>query len=124
MSLAMWLYAVDVLCNFSIAMGVTFAVFAVGLFIFILVTFFHYDIDKKVFDNCISVWKRMAKKSWIAVLWLLVMVALPSQKTMYLMLGTAYLSQTNLPANVQKALELKLDDVIADLQTEHKGHKK
>ncbi len=39
----------------------------------------------------------------------------PAKNTMYLMMAASYLQESNLPAKVSKALELKLDKYIDEL---------
>lgn len=114
MTLSAWLYIVDVLNSINNMAVIFFIVSGVGLFAFgFASTATIYSSEdwiewrKKV--------KKYSKLIWIPILSLLFFVFLPSEKTMYLMLGSSYLSSTGIPTKVQKALELKLDDVIKDL---------
>lgn len=61
-------------------------------------------------------WSAILKKWWIVALTAVVAVSLPSKSTMYMMLGTSYLQESNLPAKVAQALEMKLDDYLKELK--------
>jgi hypothetical protein len=54
---------------------------------------------------------------------LILLVPVPSKSSMYLMLGTAYLQESNLPKKVSQALELKLDEYINELTQNKKDGK-
>lgn len=68
-------------------------------------------------------WKNILKKWWILLLLTIPLILAPSKKTMYLMLGANYLQQSNLPGKVGVALELKLDEYIAELTQKNKINK-
>lgn len=63
---------------------------------------------------------KLYKKLWIFLLAMFFCITLPSQKTIYLMLGASYMQSSNLPKKVSEALELKLDDVISELKDKKK----
>jgi hypothetical protein len=46
----------------------------------------------------------------------IICVFIPSEKTIYLMVGTNYLKDSTLPLQIQKAIQLKLDDIIKNLE--------
>jgi hypothetical protein len=116
MSLAWCLYLVDVIASFDCITSL----FCVGLcmgFAFLLIGWFITLQDgledcNKVLSNTFA---RLYRKSWLIALIFILNVAVPTKQTMYLMIGSAFLSQSNIPTKVSQALELKLDDVIKEL---------
>lgn len=73
---------------------------------------FHAQIEKGL--------KYVSGKWYVLFLSLLINILIPSKTTMYLMMGSSYLSQSNIPLKVSKILELKLDDVLKELQDKDK----
>jgi hypothetical protein len=76
--------------------------------------------DDVFLDKIFGAWKYIYKRIWIMIIVFLIVIITPTKQTMYLMLGSSYLSQSNIPAKVSAALELKLDDVIQKLKDKDK----
>jgi hypothetical protein len=115
MNLTFWLYIADLIVRTYSIFDFIFGGFVLFICILILLTTFGTD-DKDIQTFTESMWKKIYKKLWLIILFLLLFIAIPSKKTIYLMLGSSYLSSNNLPIKIQQALELKLDDVIKDLK--------
>lgn len=111
MTLTSALYLVDIVNNLNeffcilIFVGICILV-CVGIAYAIVLT----DRDKP------DVTAKILKRYWIVILFMLIEIPIPSKSTMYLMLGSTYLEQSNLPKKVGEALELKLDDYIKELK--------
>lgn len=114
MTLTSALYWTDILGNVGeisnviIILGIAF--FCVLSIIYIALMDDKYEIKK------LELFKRILKKWWVLILCFVMYAATPSRTTMYLMLGTTYLEQSNLPSKVSETLELKLDEYIKQLK--------
>lgn len=107
------------LCGFLDALDVLLTIAFTVLLVLFLVSgigwIFCQDeyVDRTgVFEG---VWKSILKKWWVLAIVCTLVAAIPSQSTMYIMLGASYLNHSNLPTKVEKALELKLDYYIDSL---------
>jgi heme/copper-type cytochrome/quinol oxidase subunit 2 len=120
MKLAFFLYLTDILHSinevFIFLIVIYFAVLA-G-FIFISATT-QDNCDKEIHNSAIAATKKIIYKWWAIALIALISLAIPTQRTMYLMLGSIYLSKSNLPSKVSQALELKLDDIIKEMKQDN-----
>lgn len=67
-------------------------------------------------EYIVQICEKVLKKYWLLIVILGAMIPLPSKEAMYLMLGSSYLEQSNIPTKVSQALELKLDDYIKELR--------
>lgn len=106
MGLAFWLYITDFVGNID---GLCLIV-SVSYVILLVIVFIGDDADKDY-----KVLEYFFKKWWILAIAIGISVFIPAQRTMYLMLGASYLSQSNVPDKVSKILDLKLDSIMADL---------
>lgn len=125
MSLAFFLYLIDVLNNVDDICEVIFIPYFLGFSMVLISTFlttggFYDDFPEGVKDTINS----FKKHIWIPIIALLISIIIPTQNTMYMMLGASYLQTSNLPAKVSEALDLKLDAVIADLKKNNSEDKK
>lgn len=121
MTLSQWLYLVDVLDNIDTLIGLSVFSFLAFLVIFGVVSSVWHDDDDGFPEWVRKAWSSIYRKMWVFFVALSVSLLIPSQKTMYLMLGSSYLSTTGIPTKVQQALELKLDDVINELKHPRTG---
>lgn len=114
------LYLTDVAANTD-SIFTTIFVFGVILFIVSIVGKI-VCADKWIDQNNSfnNLWTSILKKWWILALISLPPIIIPAKHTMYLMMATTYLQESNLPAKVSKALELKLDKYIDELTHETK----
>lgn len=117
MQLALFLYLTDFIGNVDRVLSfimVAYPIILLGFgFAWVLTN------DGYIEDAHASVVKtqtQVHKKWWVWGLSILLAVAIPTQRTMYLMLGSIYLSESKIPAKVATALELKLDDIIKELK--------
>ena len=69
---------------------------------------FHIDIGK--------ILHYLFKKIWIFILCVALQILIPSKTTMYLMLGSSYLSSSNIPSQVSEIINFKLTDIIKDMK--------
>ncbi len=118
MTLPVLLYLADVLNNINSILSVMFIMAGT---VFGIIAFFWFmtgmsDSFEAERNPATPVMRQLAKKWWLAFILALILVFTPSQRTIYLMLGAKYLSESNVPAKVAEALELKLDDVLDDLR--------
>lgn len=117
MSLSAWLYLVSVAYNIEVILTIIFSIFLVVMFLMCVVKLVTADdpdfgpsiAATKVLNN---VWRRW----YVVIAFLLLFCLTPDQKTMYLMLGTNYLSTSDIPAKVSQALNYKLDGILVDLK--------
>jgi|GEM_PF-5267583 hypothetical protein len=63
---------------------------------------------------------KILNKYWIFLLLSLFAIIIPSKESMYVMLGAKYLSQSELPAKVEKVISLKMDEYINDITSKSK----
>jgi hypothetical protein len=119
MGLTFWLYITDFFSNINDFCGITWFVyiFVLGLFMVVWGT----SDDDETMELMSKFIKKMLRFSWIPILFIFISVFIPSQRTMYLMIGSTYLSKSDLPSKVSQVLELKLDDIIADMNKPHKS---
>jgi hypothetical protein len=121
MNLTFALYLTDVLSAIDAIFGFIF-VFAlitfIGLFIAFIATRGDYRKDED--DLPVIIFKKIYSKLWVVILCFIPLVIIPTKTTMYLMLGSSYLSQSNIPNKVSEALNLKLNNIIDDLKKKDK----
>lgn len=106
MGLALWLYLTDFIGNID---GLCIFVIIIYIVLLPVIAIVEHDDDESKGLHCIL------RKWWIPVLAIFISVFIPAQRTMYLMLGASYLSQSKVPDKVSKVLDLKLDSIISDL---------
>lgn len=78
-----------------------------------------YDSDKKfkiTFNKYITIVLKI-----IGVL-IIIMIIIPTSKTMYLIAGNNYLNSTQIPTKVEKIINDKLDDYLTDDQDRKEKH--
>lgn len=119
MGLAFWLYVIDLLDNMKGTMIFFMILYAFSMII-ALIMYFHDDHDEHdtMMVSIRKYYKAIFNKFWAFVLMVIIAVFIPDKSTIYMMLGSSYLSQSNLSSKVSQALELKLDDIIKDLKKE------
>ena len=121
MNLTLALYLTDVLISINNIFGfifIIFMVFTITLSIAFMATRDNYSQEEN--DIPLSLFKEIYKKLWVIILCIIPILLIPSKTTMYLMLGSNYLSQTNIPSKVSEALNLKLTDIIEELKNKDK----
>lgn len=64
--------------------------------------------------------KAFIKYLWIPALAVSICAFIPSQKTMYMMMGTHYLEDTKIPHQVKEIIESKLEDYLKELKKDDK----
>lgn len=117
MTLTSCLYLVEVISNINDIIGILLLISIVGILVPIIVWGMSFILDEHhLRDSIYKVFKLHYKKAWILIILIALNVIIPTKKTMYLMLGTNYLSQSGIPTKVSQALELKLDDIIQELK--------
>lgn len=117
MGLAFWLYITDFISNIDVCCGMVWIIYllVLGMFSF---TWGASESNEtiKLMSNLI---KKTLKLWWIPILALAFSIFIPNKRTVYLMLGASYLSQSNLPSKVSQILDLKLDNIIGELNKDN-----
>lgn len=117
MSLTVLLYLVEVIhsidCLLSIFTFIYIVILGVSSFGW-FVSNDGYNEDKLELFG--SILKKVSKKSWIFIICLFLQIIIPTKTAMYMMLGSSYLTDSNIPAQVSEILNLKLNDVLKDLK--------
>lgn len=122
MSLNTALYLVNIIDNVNQGISIIFVLGIICL-IACLIAYGLWSIDQD--EDCYPVnIVKILKKWWVLIVILIATIPIPSKSTMYLMLGSIYLEQSNLPRKVTQALELKLNDYIKEFQEEGKDDNK
>lgn len=125
MKLALFLYLTDFFGNLSIMSFLLPLVYFIAITILFFGVVLTCDSYSKCENNLIQiVLKKFVSKWWIVVLAIIICIGVPAQRTMYLILGSIYLSESNLPAKVSQALELKLDDIIKEMKSDNQKEEK
>lgn len=112
MSIELVLYLIDIFQSIN-----GFAI--VGLIFYLFVTiiiigmhhFAYYDYEKEKATYFLNILKN---KLWIVFLSIFLCIFIPSQKTMYLMLGANFLKNSSLPSKVEMAIEKKIDEYLVE----------
>lgn len=118
MSLSLILYWINVLANIDTFMKNFFYISLIYLIISGFITLLNRDISKGN-EASILIQKQwflnpLKYYFWIPCLLLLISAFIPSQKTMYLMIGSEYLKNSAIPTKVEIILNKKLDEYISD----------
>ena len=115
MTLSTWLYLTGLLSNIDMINSILVTLSCFAFFILIIFYFVLYvnedDSGKNKFKEFV---KLLSKKWYLFILYIIFACAIPSEKTMYLILGSNYLTSSDVPAKVSKILNLKLDELLAD----------
>lgn len=110
------LHSIDLILGFSCFIGILS--FAITIFLWCVSDDgyhkeWHAQIDKLI--------KFLIKKSWIIIIIIFIDIFIPTKETMYLILGTKYLADSNIPSQVSEILGLKLKDIITELKKDKKN---
>jgi len=117
MNITLALYLVDIISNLDCILAIIIICIISVILIFIIIYIMALgSYDNHETDKINKLFQWLGSKWWVCLIIISLAIITPSKSTMHLMLGTYYLQSTNLPAKVTEALELKLDDVIADLK--------
>lgn len=73
--------------------------------------------EQEIIVSMITSAKRIV---YLPILALLITIFIPGETTMYMMMGSSYLSNSQIPSQVSEILNLKLADVIKNLKKEEK----
>ena len=113
MNIEFFIYLADVLPGLGCFLSVTGTI---GLIVFSIVTFIcsRALIEDDQFN--ISELKKIKLHYIFTVIFLSLFIGafIPSQKTMYLMLGSSYLKNSTIPTKVEQVLNKKLDEFLHD----------
>lgn len=121
MSLSALLYLTELLSNINGTLRVIIAIYVVAC---VIAGFFwcisNDGYSHSAHETSDKIIKSFFKKSWIVIICLAIQIIIPSKTTMYMMLASNYLSNSNIPSQVNEILTLKLSDIIKDLKKETK----
>ena len=122
MNLPILIYLADIssgIKDFTGAIAVIFII-VIGIIIFLwMITNDGYNNEKHAEVDIFL--KYLTKKSWIIAIMLMISISIPSQTTIYMMLGSSYLADSKIPSQVSEILDLKLKDVLKELKKENKN---
>ena len=113
MNLSTAIYLTELVDNINKSLTILFALGILAILISIPIYLCAVDADELEISK---ITKKILKKYWVLILMLVISAPIPSKNAMYLMLGSSYLEQSNIPTKVSQALELKLDDYIKELR--------
>jgi len=111
MSIEWVLYWIDILNNLSTAFGFIIAISSLAIIL--------SAVGCAMAEN-FEYFLKIKKYIWMPLLALLIFAFIPSQKTMYMMVGTKYLKQSKLPEKIELVLQKKLDELLVDKKNDHK----
>ncbi len=120
MSIELLLYSIEILSNIDKVLGMAFAFY----FVFALIVFGFLFIDRIACynDDDVKEWyktlinlKKYTKWYFIPFLTIIIVsIFIPSEKTMYMMMGSHYLKKSDLPSKVEMVLNKKLDEYLIE----------
>lgn len=117
MSLTLLLYLVEISHSIDCLLGF-FTVIYILMIGFLSLGWFvsndGYNEDKNELFG--SILKKVSKKSWIFIICLFLQIIIPTKTAMYMMLGSGYLTDSNIPSQVSEILNLKLNNILTDLK--------
>lgn len=117
MPIELVLYLIDFFCNLGFFCDAVFLIFLLGYVLTCIIYFVNLgDMSDSQAKQC----KSIMRKWWILLICALGIITIPNKSTMYLILGANYLSNSTIPAKVNEAISLKLDDVINEFKKEKK----
>lgn len=115
MSLASLIYLVDFLSNLNGALSLILGIILTALAILGVLSSFLYA-EEDMHEQLNKLWFSVLKKSYIVAIIFGLLIVIPSKQSMYLMLGSKYLKDSNVPAKVYDILNLKLDSMINEIR--------
>lgn len=114
MSITLALYFIEILNNVSCIASI---IFFTSLVLFLICigceSVLRNDVPK---EEDFELSKLLIKKWKLSLFLLVLLMIIPCKSTMYLMLGTNYLDNSELPSKVKEALTLKIDNIISELK--------
>jgi len=117
MSLSAWLYLINIVINVEVIMTIIFSIFLVFIFVIGVIKLATLDDPEcSVSIVTTNVLRQLIKRWYFVLAFLFFFCLIPRESTMYLMLGSNYLSNSGIPPKVSQALNYKLDDILADLK--------
>lgn len=112
MSVATILYLISVLDSLDNLVGLIIGLIVVGIPVAAIIIVTNVDDDTKRLTTL----KYLYGKSIVITLIFLCLIAvlIPSERTMYLMVGGSYLQRSNIPSKVEQVINEKLDQYLQD----------
>jgi hypothetical protein len=121
MKITLLLYLIEMISHVDILLGCITIIgvicTALGIFLWCIT---NDGYSKDGHEQAERFLKFLLSKAWIFIITLVIQIFIPTKTTMYLMLGTNYLSDSTIPAKVGEILNLKLEDVLKQLKKEKK----
>lgn len=121
MTLSLLLYLTEIIHNIDLVFGVitTLVILSsfAGVFFWCATNDGYHD---KGHAQAYQFLMYLLKKSWILIIVIFIQIFIPTKTTMYMMLGSKYLSDSNIPAQVSEILQIKLNDVLKKIKKENK----
>lgn len=113
MNFELLIYLIDVISSLdSINAFILFLVISIGIFFIIafLFSWFHEDEENNIIKKIPN---KIFYRYFILLFFTMFLgVFLPSEKTMYLMIGSHYLSKTEIPFKIEAVINKKLDELL------------
>lgn len=107
MSPAFILYLIDLIGNFNVVIVLLLILTIIILLFFVVGFLAEYERD----DNA-KVHPFFSKLIKLFFVLSAISIILPSEKTMYMMVGASYLNNSEVPAKVERIINDKLDEII------------
>lgn len=101
--------------NFFLEFFITTA--AVGCLVVLFLTAIFCEDDT---SNLKNVFNFIKKNLWIFVFMCVISAIIPSEKTVYMMMGANYFKNSALPPKIEAIIEKKLDKYLLDLNKKEK----
>lgn len=108
MSIELLLYFIDLLKGVGNLLEVMALILLIPSIACAMIAYYGYEEDE---EKAYAYSKRCFK--WSIVIGILSLF-IPSQSTMYMMVGTRYLKDSNLPAKVEELFNKKIDELLQD----------
>src|SRR5882724_6822524 len=103
MNVSIILYLIDFLSHLRGICGFIILLFLIVLAILLFILLCTIDdYNETTHKRAKEHTRYVYKKSWILIIAVLIFVLLPAKTTMYMMIGSEYLSRSNIPVKVQQ----------------------
>lgn len=116
MNIAISIYLIELLRNINLFLHIILLIGPIGMFIIGIIYISMLYNDPVHEDPAILLTKNILKKYWVILIVGAISTFIPSQKSMYFMLGSKYLSQSNIPSKETEILSLKMDEYILEIK--------
>lgn len=116
------LYSINIINNFDFIFGVFFTIGVIAtIACFAMGGFGRIDADVEWEQSFLYKFTSFIKSHmYKIIIFIFIGCLIPSEKTMYLMLGANYLKSSELPSKVELAISKKIDEYLLETKKENK----